>query len=393
MATLIEEGKYELFSCYILTHMQEQIDVRNLMIEFDVYESMYSDSVTGTLILGDTLNLLANAPIIGGETVVFQFRTTGKFETRTHRFIVYSCTNRNVDKNKTQLYKLKLCTSEKYDDLNQSISRAINGHYSDSVVSILNEISDKPVVSDKSTGIHQYIIPYTTPFDAIRRLTQKSIDSDNNPFVFYESTVTGYNIRSVSALYEQEAVTTYIFSPSNTRPVEERYRNIKEYDVQQSNNVNKYNERFVNGGVMQTFDLFSKTYVEDNIVRDNSVVLDNSPVPDVYNKRRTRTKFQIDDMSTGRFDDFHKNSEAVMHRNYAMTWLLAGDENLVLGSVVNFDIPSLEEQTDVLKIDPLYSGRFLVSAIKHTWTKVEYSMNVEVVKNSFNRETGINNGR
>ena len=70
-------GDYFLKYIHIRNHAGEGIkalkgeNINHKVIEFNIYESIFSSSVTGSAVIGDTHNLISNLPIQGTERLSF----------------------------------------------------------------------------------------------------------------------------------------------------------------------------------------------------------------------------------------------------------------------------------------------------------------------------------
>ena len=75
--------------------------------------------------------------------------------------------------------------------------------------------------------------------------------------------------------------------------------------------------------------------------------------------------------------------------NYRVLFSISGNSKHKVGDVVTLDLKDLDFNTGNLRIDfkeksnKYYSGYYLISSIKHTITKFDYSMNIEAIKESY----------
>jgi hypothetical protein len=63
---------------------------------------------------------------------------------------------------------------------------------------------------------------------------------------------------------------------------------------------------------------------------------------------------------------------------------IAGDPNVTVGSTINFDLLSQDPAStnDPKQLDPYYSGKYLVTAVRHIIQTAAYNTIIEVVKDS-----------
>ena len=72
-----QAGSYELDAATLYDINGGATDIKNLIVEFNIYESMFQPFVTGNVIINDATNLLNSLPIVGQEELELKFRTRG----------------------------------------------------------------------------------------------------------------------------------------------------------------------------------------------------------------------------------------------------------------------------------------------------------------------------
>ena len=70
-------GDYGLTSMKLINHDGKGIDIKYLVQEINIYESIYHNSVTGTVVITDAIDLIGNLPIQGTERLEFKLKTPG----------------------------------------------------------------------------------------------------------------------------------------------------------------------------------------------------------------------------------------------------------------------------------------------------------------------------
>ena len=55
-----------------LVNSERGVDINHMVAEFNIYESIFSSSVTGSAVIADTRNLIGNLPIQGTERLSFK---------------------------------------------------------------------------------------------------------------------------------------------------------------------------------------------------------------------------------------------------------------------------------------------------------------------------------
>ena len=80
-------GDYNLPSIHIHSHNntgftsdEDGVNIQSLVSEMNIYEGINKNSVAGTLVILDSINLIGNLPIQGTERLSFKLSTPGAHE-------------------------------------------------------------------------------------------------------------------------------------------------------------------------------------------------------------------------------------------------------------------------------------------------------------------------
>ena len=60
-------GDYVLDKVVLINHTGQRIDIKFIMTELNIYESIYNNAVTGSIVIGDTKNQISRMEIQGLE--------------------------------------------------------------------------------------------------------------------------------------------------------------------------------------------------------------------------------------------------------------------------------------------------------------------------------------
>ena len=111
----------------------KRLDIRNLIVEFNIYEDLNSPFLSGDITLIDGTNAIQELPITGFERLEFFFRTPGAtkgfdFSIKSgHPMFVYALENRQGANPRSQMYTLKFISLEAIRDNQDRISKAFTG--------------------------------------------------------------------------------------------------------------------------------------------------------------------------------------------------------------------------------------------------------------------------
>ena len=222
MAELQYAGEYDITQCKILTTSGKQFDILPVVQDIVIFESIFTQSITGIITILDTTDLVNNGPIIGEEKLQIKLLTPQVNE-KPDTIIDYTKTPLDIykigglrgDGEKASVLSLHFASQEVYKNAISKISRSYKGSCSDIVDKIFRDKeyldSDKEITIEETNGLRKIVFPSMKPFKAIDMLCRQSNSKnfkDSPSYLFYETT-KGYNFRSVDGLCSQEPKMTY----------------------------------------------------------------------------------------------------------------------------------------------------------------------------------------
>ena len=181
-------GDYNLDNVFLHNHLGEITDIKGVMIELNIFESIYSNALTGSIVIADAQNLIGKLQINGTERISFRLATPGALDTQRgsidasietgHPFYVYKITDRKQIAPGTTLYTLHFGSREFIRNLRTKVSQTYRGNVAYQVIKILmdeNYLDSKKEISYEPTGnINDVVIPNMRPFDAINMIARRS---------------------------------------------------------------------------------------------------------------------------------------------------------------------------------------------------------------------------
>ena len=308
-------GDYHLPYINLISHNGEGVDstthgenISALLIELNIYESIYSSSVTGSAVIVDTQNLIAKLPIQGTERLSFLLSTklsgdasntiidcTEKSGRPMH---VYAVTDKQQLGNDTSMtYTIQFASREFVRNLRTKVSESFEGRMDQMVNKIFTDEnyldSQKTLYFQKTRNQDKILIPNLNPFAAIGMLCQRSLPdrakSKGVGYLFYETT-KGFHFRSWESLCvdnngdEREVKQHFRYVQGKLDPITnkmdrdnspvgqrqrdritENYKNVKEYrftnnfhDVAANTTLGTYGHRVI------THNIYNKSYKIDD---------------------------------------------------------------------------------------------------------------------------------
>jgi hypothetical protein len=127
----------------------KRLDIRNLVIEFNIYEDLSSPFLSGDMTLLDATNAIQSFPITGFERLELYFRTPGAekgfdFSVKSgHPMFIYSLENRQGANPRSQMYTLKFISMEAMRDNITRVKQAFTGPVSVPVLCYLIAYSSR----------------------------------------------------------------------------------------------------------------------------------------------------------------------------------------------------------------------------------------------------------
>jgi hypothetical protein len=206
------------------------LDLKPFMVEFHLFEDIFSPTLHGSIVIRDALNLIGRLPIIGDEVLTVDIQTPwgeigglnkdnlGTFDPINKiqkSFSVYSVKNRTLNNDKEQYYQIFFCSLEastdniiklcqKYEGTTDEIAQKI---FSENMES-LRIFTNKQVFENFSEGAktefyigdtpHKshitFVPPMWTPIQCLNWLAKRSIGNEHESptFMFFETTKAFY---------------------------------------------------------------------------------------------------------------------------------------------------------------------------------------------------------
>ena len=453
-------GDYHLPYVNLISHKGEGvdsathgIDINAAIIEFNIYESVFSNCVTGSIVIADTQNLISHLPIQGTERLSFIITT--KLENSTEDTVIdcreskgrsmhiFSITDKSQLNENTLTYTLQFASREFVRNYRTRVSESFEGRMDQMVNKIFTDPeyldSQKKLYYQKTRNQDRIVVPNLNPFDAIDLISKRSLaDIDRSKgagYLFYETT-KGFNFRSWESLcvdksgrirdskQEFKYVQGNQPAPSNgSDKIMDTYQNVREYqfltnfhDVAANTALGTYGHRVI------THNIYNKTYKEDDYhyhnawnntahLEDFPAVVD-SPVdydvndsvgytaqkgvsdwPESRVSLQSTAPYINSDKNTGNFgtpveDDGVLEGARLAQVNKIMQgtqleMTVNGQSRLQAGDMIQFDLQSVENKENSRGLlDPQYSGRYIITAIRHRVANEKFLQILTCVKDS-----------
>ena len=399
------------------------LDITDFVDSFNLFEDIFTNTLTGNMSIGDTGNLISNFPIVGHEEIHITMGTPNIERVQTKKFRIYKVTDVNNQNVGLRRYTIHLLSNEFFMNLKSAVSRSFPKSTTSSIAEKIFRTdleSDKDFDIEETQNVYDIVIPNWKPFDAMNWLAKRSMaeNRDGANYMFYE-TRDGFHFRSLESLVEEESVGVYRRRPSDVaegNPDEEQYRNVNQIEIVNAFDMvaNIPNGMYANRLVIHDmikrkseildYD-YSKEYDKMIHVEDNKKT-NNWRLSDTQNMSGQGSSMLVhesaDELTSrplskqtlvSRFDDTNTYYEKTLQNrisqmqqlnNIKLNITISGDTTRKVGDVLDLEIPSVETHVDgTVPMDKLYNGRYLVTAFRHKIDSASHLMVMEVVKDSY----------
>lgn len=399
------------------------MDLKNVLVELAYHEDLFNNTTSGYLMIIDSMGYIELLNLTGNEYLSVKFGKTENDPNPVDKvYRVFKVSKRKLEGNmNTESYCLEFCSEEFLLSEQYKICKSYKGgKISDNIRNILEEKLKVPekniIVIEPSYGVYDFVVPTMKPFAAINWLASYARPKDGIPgadMVLYEDKF-GYNFRSLQSLMSNPTYRKYAYSPKNTDPgnLNADVFNISTYEI-----LNSYDSLdAINSGIfanqLLSFNPLTREKTVTNFdylnYKKESVSLNPAPITNMatnkFGHKLNDTPAAVLKMVYSNFKqqkvDYIKSQPAGATSNdiFAETYIpyrtaqiplinytrvkvsLPGDSNLMVGMVIDFSLLSLKP-TDK-KPDAFYSGRYLISAVRHMITVTEFKTILELIKDS-----------
>jgi hypothetical protein len=403
-------GEVNVITANLISHKGSVIDITTLIVDITIYEDLFSNTMSGYVLIGDSLDLINTLPLIGQELLEIELQTPTLKSVIKKQFYIYKLQHR-VAKKRSQIYMLNFCSKELVISSNLKISKAFSGNITDTVKSIFSDRkllgSDTKLITDTTKNSYSFIAPYWNPLETINWLTGKSLSSKGSPnFLFYESHFA-FNYVSVESLISSPTVRDYVFSDVDANTFAGPSDDVEaKYNIVQSMNDSTTFDylRNLNGGMyaskLYTIDLTTKNinmnsydYINDF---GKTTHLEKHPIKtDSLLRTKLANLYFIEknNYQTGVFkQQLYKDS--FIQRNSLIEQLFAfkigikvfGRTDIKIGDTIKFTMNEFREITkdeiDTSAKNDYYCGKYLITAIRHQILSGKHTMDMEIVSDS-----------
>lgn len=422
---------YNLISANIFSGVMSPMDVRSMIVEVSYFEDLFGCVCSGNCVIHDAQGLFAQMQFTGNEYIRLCF---GKTDDKDHcidkMFRIYKSSTRDrMTGNSQESYVLHFCSDELLLSEQSKVSKSYSGK---NVTFIIKDIlKNYLLVDDKkmnastiedTRGIQNFTIPDMTPFETINFVAQYGM-CNNNQFpvfdmLFFENK-HGYAYVSLTTLMKQNIYYVYDYRPKNqpegdyTDP-KKKLNNIISFEVLDSFDTLSDSKSGKTANKTHSIDPLMRTMVTTNynstVQQAMSGTLNQGPTVNNVQNRFGKTMSENYDANTKiifgqnsrNTNEYIKTNEPIQKMSFndmmstqrrslmelinsnRVKVVVGGDPDLCVGKIVYLNIYNTTPQSgeSANEPDPQYSGKYLVSAVRHLMNGSSYYTMMECIKDS-----------
>ena len=421
----ISPGGYDVYSIHITLANGNITDVKSLVQEIEIVESLNSASIQVIARLYDGINFLENSHLVGGEKVNIKIRRTANikesFSESRDKFdievFIAAIVEHNTPKPGLQAYTIECVSQHALISTSKRLNRSFNGvigqlvtniftndlHLKDSIDYLSENISDS---TDQIKGIY----PSLSPLEALTWLTRNS-SNDGTPYFLYETIKEGLNFKSYNDMITEELYQTYndaTFSV-NTPNTAESYEELEKKILSLNSDLNRSLYDSISNGSysskLHTLDIATKKYKQTHFTYKNQYKLDsNNPFTDKIefdnkkiNEYDTNKQYYVSLNSKAFKQDMNYHKPVVSsllnkqsyHNNLGFMGLdmeIYGDFDISVGRKVGVIIPKANDSVLAAAnrnfTDKYLGGTYIITSISHFFSQSDYRCSVGLQKDS-----------
>lgn len=401
---LIYSADYQITTLSIVTSDGTVVDIKTLAVEINLYEDLFSPCMSGSILMGDAIDLISNFKIHGNEWLIMEIDKPSLGLSLKKIFRVYKVSDRELKSQALQNYILHFCSEEMILSTQRFISKSYKGMViSDMINDLLQgqlSVNPKKIgFMDKTEGIFNIIVPRMQPLEAIEWLSTRAYSSNGTLFMFYENR-DGYNFQAYETLIARPVYQTYYKSPKTDTNPQNTWNSInvmkivQDFDIIESGRYGAFN------ATLMTFDFINRKINNSQYVAGQSPLLNDAvPFNSTLNRFRAPLNqnpdyflkfyptFDTDPNTNASHPEnwLHKKASrlAQLH-SFKMICAIPGDIALKVGAIVQVEVPQAVPQSESGQINTMRTGKYLVSAVHHIFMNDVMSTVMELLSDSIN---------
>ena len=421
-------GDFNFDRCEILTTTGNTLDIAQLVESITFYESIFDETISGSITLKDTTNILQNGPVIGQEKLFLKLSTP---QSNPDEDTVIDYTKQPLDIYKINmqyganesatLIGLDFVTHEIHRNNISRVSQSYKGEPHEIVRKILRDEnylrSTTKFYYEETANMVKMVMPNISPLDAIEKVLDRCNSQRHGAspaFLFYETT-KGFHLRSVDGLCSQQ--TAYFYKENIPNQLDEKgtisaaknLQTINGYEVVSTTDISAQMEDGLLSSKLISHDVYNKKiskHLYDYIdMYNNDTHLESYPLVSQSIEKTEDAKLFVTSTSDGKIfnetdgypyesdnaiNNLQRSNGRLAQLDYGITLnvTVPGNTSLQAGDVVDLAIKSSSTMTGGGK-DAKLAGKYLIKNLRHDFkvaTEGKHTMRLQVVKDGLSQQ-------
>lgn len=389
-------------------------DITNAVTDVHVFEDIFSPCWTSNIIVVDTSNLLMTLPITPGSEIKVHVATqlgTPLDNEKEFEFRVAAIVDKELVNTGSYSYVLSCVDKRMLSQSTKRVSKSYRDRkISDVVKNIAQEFLDGAAVDVHDTDANaSLIVPNLSPLTAIPWVTKAATKSKAADFFFFQTDTDRFAFKSFEDMFanDDESLNMTLtnkhtnLADESGNPVVDYSLNIGTYHFEHYDSISNLSSGYFKNTVV-SYDLTSKEWTKKVFEFGDDCKADKQLKgwKDQIAQGAENASISFKPMSTGAFGKGLKGIQ-----DTAKDWIgsrkssvqKADQERLIaqipgsvgcwkwIGKNLQVDLPS-QEETSNERNDKYRSGRYVVVALAHMFSKSYYAVNLEMVKKRLEEE-------
>lgn len=398
-------GDYNLHSIKLRSFRHADfLDITPLFASIEVFENLYEPFMSINLDIVDSTGLMDKTRIVGEEFIDLDVREVDDVTGIIQTFYIYKITDGVKTSDRGITYTLHGVSLSALADMNMLISKSFSGQPSDIVTAIYKQFlsSEKTLTVEPTKNVVQYISNYWSPIKNIKFLTERAVSRDNKaPAYFFFENKAQFLFVSLNTLVQQEAASDYFYTVNrkilgddeNKMKIIEKIYIDESFDYIKRAKTGAYGNRTLIVNPMNKtynynyYDFIQSFYENARLNTEPFSSIDSPRQLNSYFTSRVAPDSSFGKMTTESNEEwFIKNPTEYASIDAQKICIdVPGRFNIYAGSVLNIfmftDVINSGDTMETLT-DSVLSGRYLVTGLKHLFTRQRHTLHIEISKDS-----------
>ena len=433
-------GQYDVKELLVYTSSGVVFNLRNAIQSINIYESMFSTSLSGSITILDVDDIATLGPIIGQEYMKLRLTTPDldedEIDFTNTTFAIYKVVSRISGSQNAQLLTLSFTTPELLKNNRTRLSRSYTDTIDNIVESVLTDETSintiKNIYIEETSGIRKIIAPNINPYNFITNLATEALSKKyGSPHFFFFENTKGIHFKSIESMLSGDGIGLFTVSDlgplteNGTVDIQKDFERVREFQINTNNDMlmnitggmlgsrdieyNIYNKSYKTREY-KYFDDFDK-YPRLNggaVYNDNQIDVEGNTVGDFSNARihlhSVSSQDELDTQHTNEKSEYkyapNKINESILQRQakfmelnsgISVSMKIAGNTTIAAGQKMRLVVPTTGRVHEGNEFDPYYTGDYLITKLRHNFSQTDKTHEIYLQASQESFETDLPN--